>query len=145
MVFEQLFESGCCTHKDVLTLMNTEMRRRNVDGIKYLMEKFDWRYFDINTVIEYSFIGGHYCSDLMLWMLKTFGYNRFDMRSTLEMALQHKMWDLVEWILLNIDVKMFDIELFIQIVTKYSKSSKLSWLLENFDHRLFVSVLSIPY
>jgi hypothetical protein len=67
-----------CTNKDVLTLMNTEMSHHNVNGIKYLMEKFDWTYFDIKTVIKYSFSHCHYCSELMLWMLKTFGYNRFD-------------------------------------------------------------------
>jgi hypothetical protein len=79
--------------------MNTEMTHHNVDGIKYLMVKFDWRNFDIKTVIEYSFSDGYYCScflghyyaDLMLWMLKTFGYNRFDMLSILEMALKRKM------------------------------------------------------
>ena len=121
------------------------MTHHNVDGIQYLMVKFDWRNFDIKTVIEYSFSGGYYCScflghyyaDLMLWMLKTFGYNRFDMLSILEMALKRKMWNLVELILVNIDMKMFDIKLVIQNVTEYSKGSKLSWMLENFDHRLF--------
>ena len=142
MVLEQSFGSGCCTDKDVLTLMNTEMKHHNVNGIKYLMEKLDWRNFDIKTVIEYLFSGCLSCSglsdsDLMLWMLRTFDHNRFDMRSILEMALKRKMWNLVEWIWVNIDAKMFDIKLVIQSVTKYSKSSKLSWLLENVDHRLF--------
>ena len=73
----------------------------------------------------------------MLWMLRTFDHNRFDMHSILEMALKRKMWNLVEWIWVNIDAKMFDIKLVIQSVTKYSKGSKLSWLLENVDHRLF--------
>jgi hypothetical protein len=52
----------------------------------------------------------HSPPNLMLWILKTFDYNCFDMRSILKMALERKMWDLVEWILENIDAKMFDIK-----------------------------------
>jgi hypothetical protein len=70
----------------------------------------------------------------MLWMLKTFDYNRFDMHFILKMAFEYNCCDLVEWIMINIDARMFDIELVIQSVTK---RSNLSWMLEKFDHGLF--------
>jgi hypothetical protein len=52
----------------------------------------------------------------MLWMLKTFDYNRFDMNFILEMAFEYKCCELVKWILVNVDASMFDIELVIQRV-----------------------------
>jgi hypothetical protein len=65
MVFEQLFESGCCTDKDVLTLMNTEMI---FDQYGTIFINFLWRgQINLANYVHYLFdfenmIGASQCS-----------------------------------------------------------------------------------